>query len=178
MPVREVSFTNRCDSSRIDTTLAESSDSDSSISKSNSISFLVQSPVDYQEKEHSDSHAVMTPDELIHVLAAVNGTDHKRPGFLTTEKPPSLMIEELTDLLCHVNTNENYKIKWDVVHDVVHRRAPTGGKQDAKPFEHVEILDESSFQSSFSSISMGSCTTDEFLDSLRCEFNSSLLIDT
>jgi hypothetical protein len=162
MPIRAVSFTSRCESSPVDTTFEESLGSDSSSSKLYSISSLIQSPVDSREKRHFDSTEVMSPNELINVLATVNDTDHKKPGFLTTEKPPSLMIEELTDLLCHVNTFEDYEIKWDVVHDVVHRRAPTS-EQHAKPLEHVEMLDESSFQSSFSSISMDSCITDQSL---------------
>lgn len=177
MEIREVSPLSRSDSSSIDSTWVESSDN-SSCSRSNSLSNSISSLDDMhvEAKERHHSLEVMTPTELIDMLAKVNGSEDATPGFLTTEKPPFLMIEELTDVLCHVNANADSEIRWDVVYNVVHRQAPTGDEATI-PIEHIEILHVDSLHSSFSSISVGSCGTDDFLDSFLLEFNSQCLIN-
>lgn len=119
-----------------------------------------------EERQHSLD--VMTPTELIDMLAKVNGSEDATPGFLTTEKPPLLMIEELTDVLCHVNANVDPEIRWDDVRKVVHRQVPTCDEATI-PMEHIEILDVDNLHSSFSSISVGTCRTDDFLDSFLFE---------
>lgn len=104
----------------------------------------------------SSSLPVMTPQELIDVLQTVNDTDTPlpSPGFLTRDKAtPPLQIEELTDLLCYINTSEKAKveIQWDAIHNVVH--GPT--EECDLPFDEIDIPDDDC--STISTLSMGSC---------------------
>ena len=154
----------------IDDASVESSDN-RSYSFSNLLSSLDDIQVD--AKEEQQSLEKMTLTELIDMLAKVNDNeDAKPPGFLTAEKPPLLTIEELTDVLYHVNSNADSEIRWDVVHKVVHQQAPTCDEANIS-IEHIDIQDVDSLHSSFSSISTGSCGTDDFLDSFLLEFKDS-----
>jgi len=110
------------------------------------------------EATHDTSPSqVMTPEAMIKVLASVNhdSNDTRSPGFFTKDKAaPPLMIEELTDLLCHINTHEAAKveIQWDAIYNVVHQQVD---EDDAEfPIDQLEFPDD---DSTTSSLSMGSC---------------------
>ena len=99
----------------------------------------------------------MMPEDLIDILAQVNADSEYDPSltFLSRKKPASpLMIKELVDLLCHVNSQEaaNAEIQWDTIHDVIHRST----QSDDVPIDQLEFPDD---DSTTSSLSMGSLYT-------------------
>lgn len=160
----DVSFCSDSDSSY----LYQSSSSPSS-SSSNSYGFSYQSlhdectaANDYDDSRQC-SQPVMTPEELIEILANVNANGNEKisPGFLTKhEKPPRLLLEELADVLCHINTNEAAEtdICWDGIYNVVHQQPSVDdddyNDEQALPIDELDIPDD---WSTASSLSMGSC---------------------
>ena len=115
---------------------------------------LDESIVEATEKKQLPS-PLLSPEDLINVLVEVNNMidEDRSAGFLTKHKSPLLMIEELTDLLCCVNTSEALavEIQWDTIYNVVHRQ---DSDHDDMPLEQVEVQDD---DSTMSSLSMGSC---------------------
>jgi hypothetical protein len=106
----------------------------------------------------------MTPEELIEILANVNANGNEKisPGFLTKhEKPPRLLLEELADVLCHINTNEAAEadICWDGIYNVI-RQQPVddddyNDEQVRPPIDELDVVPDD--WSTASSLSMGSC---------------------
>lgn len=102
----------------------------------------------------------MTPEELIEILANVNanGNEDISPGFLTKhEKPPRLLLEELADILCHVNTNEAADICWDGIYNVIHPQPIDDDDYDNEQIRPMDEFDIPDDWSTASSLSMGSC---------------------
>ena len=148
------------------TEITENDQLSSDASMNTSRRLVVESPVRGTKRQDD----VMTPTELIKVLEEFNGHSEAPPGFLEIGKdgrsPPSLMLEELTDLLCYINVNEaeDMGVSWDAVYNVVHRQVPAKGDDPChKPFENLEIIDDCS-HSTTSSVS--SCMSTKLLDSL------------
>lgn len=105
----------------------------------------------------------MTPEELIEILANINanGNEEIKAGFLTKhEEPPDLLIEELADILCYINTNDaaaETVICWNDIYKVVHRQPVHDDYSDEEQVLPIDEFDIPDDWSTASSLSMGSC---------------------
>ena len=116
---------------------------------------------------------ILTP--LIRQMQEVTTADTEEEGFLhegqTLKKRPSLTLEELTDVLCHINTAEacGLPIQWDIISGVVlppdnyhtivdaHDLRSLSLDEDHAPFDDIQVpgnFDEVTEGSSVSSISL------------------------
>ena len=88
-------------------------------------------------RKNDTNTSLMAPEKMMMLLEESNCGDRpmQRTLFHPRRKPRSLSMEELTDILAHVNRAVGSKVRWQVISDIV------DGKETA-PVEELEIASE------------------------------------
>jgi hypothetical protein len=104
---------------------------------------MVRAPKETETKKVKEERPVMSLPEILALLQDANQNDQPTMRLMEEEKAPlqksQLELDELADILWHVNNTDDADIKFDEIARMAYRDKSKEDLDPLRPFDHVSF---------------------------------------